>query len=230
MQTFTTFPRDPNKKTEEHREYSRLPAETASISNAELFFGDHQRCMARVLNVSAGGLFCRLSENSPIPTVRDSINRVLLFRDGREPVNLSGTVRRLEYRAGDMSCAIEFANQQTARLDSKTNRPLHSAQPQTNEQIRQPATRISVDNFIGRLYTAPALRTPQGRSRAEWQLLVTSSFHDLLGHMKENEHWWFVHVLELLKEAEPDYPDALLAEYMRLCRKGFGNDRSHGVV
>lgn len=230
MNTLTRFPNDMNQKIAEHRHYVRMPAGEASVSDAELFFGDDQHCQAQVLNVSAGGVLCRLPETGPIPSIHDPINPLLLFRDGREPINFIGTVRRLEYRAGDMSCAIEFSEAQPPHTERETHRKERKTSTATSERAGFLAGRISAENFIGRLYTASAFRNSQALSWGDWQKQMETSFRDILATLPKTERWWFLHVIEVLKESEPDYPDTLLGEYIRLCKKGFGKTTLQSVA
>jgi hypothetical protein len=229
METPSRFPIDANKRVAEHRHYLRLPSGEASVSDAELFFGDDQHCQARVLNVSAGGVLCRLPETGPLPSIHDSINPLLLFRDGREPISFTGTVRRLEYRAGDMACAIEFS-EAVPRTEREPRRKQDKPDTTSPERAGLMAGRISAENFIGRLYTTPAFRSSPAQSWADWQKQMETSFRDIFNNLPKAERWWFLHVIEVLKETEPDYPDTLLAEYVRLCKKGFDKSSLRGVA
>lgn len=222
METTARYPNEANPRIAEHRHYVRLPAGEASVSDAELFFGDHQHCQARVMNVSAGGVLCRLPETGPIPSIHDPINPLLLFREGREPINFTGTVRRLEYRAGDMSCAIEFSETLPPYTERETRTKQRKTATASSEKAGFLTGRISAENFVGRLYTTPAFRSSQALSWADWQKQMETSFRDILATLQKTERWWFLHVIEVLKETEPDYPDSLLGEYVRLCKKGFG--------
>lgn len=219
-----------NEKLVERRECYRMPAAYAGASRVEMFFRtpEERRCRARLVNVSAGGLLCRLAYTGPLPSLHESVQAVHVFRHQQEPLSFAGTVRRLEINTSGLFCAVEFS----AMLPSMTT--IFDEQSQTqSERLLVPTTNkmapaftINPENFVGRLYTVPGLTPLQNGNdpaAASEQLrkrrLVSSAFRDIVRNLPETEHWWFFHIVAMLKETEPEYPAELLAEYLRLCRK-----------
>jgi hypothetical protein len=219
-----------NEKLVERRECYRMPAAHAGASRVEMFFRtpEERRCRARLVNVSAGGLLCRLAYTGPLPSLHESVSAVHVFRHQQDPLSFTGTVRRLEINTSGLFCAVEFS----AMLPALTSAFEEYSQPPSERLFvpttsrMAPAFTINPENFIGRLYTVPGLTPLQngnGMAAANEQLrrrsLVSSAFRDIVGNLPETEHWWFFHIVAMLKETEPEYPAELLAEYLRLCRK-----------
>jgi hypothetical protein len=190
---------------------------------------EERRCRARLVNVGAGGLLCRLAYTGPLPALHESVPAVHLFRHQQEPLSFAGTVRRLEINTSGLFCAVEFS----AMLPSMAGAFEEQSQPPSErllqvpmESATAPAFTINPENFVGRLYTVPKLARRQNgndTTAASDQLhkrrLVSSAFRDIVDSLPEAEHWWFFHIVAMLKETEPEYPAELLAEYLRLCRK-----------
>lgn len=231
MAAHATLSAATSKRLSERREFSRLPAAQAGISRVEMSLRNRNRCRARVINVSAGGLLCRLAGAGPLPTLNEALDIIHLFRKQEEPLSFTGTVRRLAITNGTrgMFCAIEFSAMlptlaTTDAGDDEFSLPHLSVV----ESAAGPAARISAENFVGRLYTVPAWSAPTNSSgrddpegRAQRRRQVNHAFRDIVPNLPEAERWWFFHVVSVLKEKEPDYPSELLAEYLRLCRKGY---------
>lgn len=225
----SNFSATTNKRAADRREYNRMPAGQAGASRVEIFFQSRARCRARLVNVSAGGILCRLANTGPLPPLYESVDAVHLFRQQHEPLSFTGTVRRVELTTSGVLCAIEFS----ALLPEVTNLFEEQAEGRgahlffTSDDRQASALTIQPENFLGRLYTIPAWSSPTEASggddavhRMHRRRLASSAFRDIVQNLPLAEHWWFFHVVAMLKAAEPDYPGELLSEYLRLCRKG----------
>lgn len=228
MAAVRTFPIATIRQRAERREYCRLPAPQAGISRVELSLRNRSRCRARAINVSAGGLLCRLAGVGPLPTVHESLDAIHLFRAQEEPLSFTGTVRRVGIGNGThgMFCAIEFSailarhSGLASPIDDDNELSSHDLLNVSNGAT--PASRIGAENFVGRLYTVPTYsRCEDQATRAHRRRQVHRAFRDIVRNLPDPERWWFFHVVSVLKEWEPDYPEELLTEYLRLCRKGY---------
>ncbi len=219
-----------NEKLVERRECYRMPAAHAGASRVEMYFRtpEERRCRARLINVSAGGLLCRLAYTGPLPSLHESVQAVHVFRHQQEPLSFAGTVRRLEINTSGLFCAVEFSAVLPSLIGAfeESSLPPSDGFPVSTTNTVAPAFTINPENFVGRLYTVPGLTTLQNgndAAAANEQLrkrrLVSSAFRDIVRNLPETEHWWFFHIVAMLKETEPEYPAELLAEYLRLCRK-----------
>jgi len=238
MEAQNSRPMGTPNRIRERRQYSRLPAAQAGFSRVEMQLRSHQRCRARLVDVSAGGLLCRLPGAGPLPNLHESLDTIHLFRDRREPLSFTGTVRRLDLADGQMLCAVEFAAALPvlgAELDLQGR--LEPPAAVAHDPEMHPALCIGAEDFLGRLLTAPALprsrhdeETPVGAAVAQWRRSVASTFQDVLQNLTEAERWWFFHIVDKLKNEEPDYTELLVAEYVRLCKKGIAAEPGHGAA
>lgn len=214
-----------NRQRAERREYTRLPAVQAGISRVEMSLRNRSRCRARAINVSAGGLLCRLAGAGPLPTLYESLDAIHLFSAQQEPLSFAGTVRRMGISSATrgMFCAIEFSAMLTSLGPTyDDDHELSFAELFAGTREESAASRIGVEDFVGRLYTVPAYsRCDDPAGRAHRRRQVHRAFQDIVQNLAETERWWFFHVVSVLKEWEPDYPEELLAEYLRICRKGY---------
>lgn len=225
-----------NGRIADRREYYRMPAAHAGASRVELHLKtpEDRRCRARLVNVSAGGLLCKLAYTGPLPALNESVPMVHLYRHHHDPLSFAGTVRRLEINTSGMFCAVEFSALLPAvstPVEERSQPPSESLRYPVENRIA-PAFTIDPENFVGRLYTVPPLKqeddhagTNDGSELSRRRGLVSSAFRDIVQNLSQVEHWWFFHIVAMLKETEPEYPAELLAEYLRLCRKSVETQR-----
>ncbi len=179
---------------------------------------------ARLRDLSAGGLRCLVAaENAGSIEERIYLNRMFVhfpFLD--RALIFSGTVMRktaLPRRRG-VELVIEFS----ATL-SEMSPPFQSEQSWKNTLRRD---HIRQHMLLARLRESPNhLQARSEAARKSKRRELHASFEDVLSGLPVDERWWFLFVLESLKKKSRRYQAGLLAEYLRLCKKGLAVRREH---
>ncbi len=183
-----------------------------------------EKIQARLRDLSAGGLRCLLAqEHAGAVAERDFLNRMFVhfpFLD--RALIFSGTIMRkhaLPRRRG-IELVIEFS----ATL-SEMSRPFQAEQSWKNT-LRH--AHIRQHMLLARLRESPNhLHARSEAARRSKRRALHASYEDVLSGLPVDERWWFLFVLESLKKKGGASQAGLLAEYLRLCKKGLDVNRSH---
>jgi hypothetical protein len=202
---------------EERRKYFRLQPSLPKAPRADIFVGEEEQLSVQVINVSPGGLLFYATQGEDQCSVNQTIPRIDIFFPDKEPVTYSGVIRRIQptQAEGRYFCAIEFLTMvlSDGKKIIKLSKELHPGGygvPSIPDSVflRRVA---QVENYIKLLLVEEQIVT---RDRAY------ESFRDITFRLPVEEQWWFFEILDEMKRREPNYPEGLRKEFIRLCRKG----------
>lgn len=202
---------------EERRKYYRLAPSLPQPLRADIYLTKGEPYAVEVVNVSPGGLLCYAAAEQCGFAVGQPIQRIDIFFPNKKPVHYSGVIRRLQpsQQQGRYFCAIEFT-----KISRKGEVLGPSKDASLQRKVNEVATTPGAE-FLHRVrrienYT----KCRDAKKEIEIRLRAYKSFSDISAILPTEERWWFFEILDEMKRREPDYPEGLKREFLKLCRGG----------
>ncbi|NOY77910.1 MAG: PilZ domain-containing protein [Calditrichaeota bacterium] len=212
IQTFT-------KPQKERRRYYRLRPSMPEKILAEIFFLGNKHCTVQVVNLSPGGVLVYTTHCAEKFHKGDILPRIDLQFPHKSPITYAGEIVRLE-PTGDpdaIYCAIKFE-----KFGGLTGTKIPSKKAAKINTVQEEAI------FLTRLRQAENYTNQDSiQDEIRMRTHVYESFRDITEHLRMEERWFFLEVLDELKRQEPAYSQGLLKEYLRFCT---GEDRTTQVA
>ncbi|RMD91442.1 MAG: PilZ domain-containing protein [Calditrichaeota bacterium] len=174
---------------------------------------------ARLVNLSAGGLCCLIpSSQKDHIHLHQFIEKFYVYpRIVGRPMCASGVVRRVQpvLQNRYLDCAIEFSAVLSGLDLPSLSRETVDAPAAAAKELPAP------HNFLARLYHSDnPQKSRRVRQRLQKQKRLHEAYRDIAQQLPAAERWWFYCVLDSLKNSGPHFQKGLLAEYIKLCKKG----------
>ena len=195
---------------QERRRYYRLRPSMPGKILAEIFFLGNKHCSAQVVNLSPGGILVYATECTEKFHKGDILPRVDLEFPRKPSVTYAGEIIRLEPTGDPLAiyCAIKFE-----KYGGMTGVKIPSKKGIKIDTIHEEAV------FMTRLRQAENYTHEKSvRDEIRLRTHVYESFRDITENLRMEERWFFFELLDELKRQEPAYSQAILKEYLRLCK------------
>ena len=192
----------------ERRRYYRLEPSSEAKPRVVLEINGKEY-EVEVINISPGGLLGYVTDPFAPLGVDQMVSKIVIRRPERTPLLYSGRVLRLQHEPekNRRFCAIEFL-QFEEKVLHKGARPIRPFTPGDGDR-----------EFLHRLKTFPQLQ-PGLALEKEFEIRESlfRAFEKEAVALPLEERWYFYEVLEEMKHREPDWPEGLKREFLRLCR------------
>lgn len=195
----------------ERRRYYRLTPSTPEGPQADFYFLHGKHCQAEVVNLSPGGLLCYLETGLEHLGVGVIIPRIDIRIPHKPVVTYAGEVLRIQHAAQGKVCfcAIQFIKYGGLKDYSKAS------------SVKMPRKQREISDaiFLNRLQEAENYtRLDDIEKEIIVRNRVYQSFNDVAEALPLEERWFFYEILDEMKRWEPDYPEGMKREFLRLCR------------
>lgn len=198
------------------RQHHRIQYPPGRRDNVELHVSSDSLILARLVDLSAGGLRCEFAAAERDRICRyQYLDRICVQATPTGgALSCSGVVKRLERRPRRryVECAIEFS----AVFSGFHAAALESGFAAGPVVLNQKQTR----DFLSRLIRAARIRQPGARGAAVQSLAEgLREFHDIASELPQKDRWWFYYIVDSLKKSRRRVQKSVLAEYIRLCKQ-----------
>jgi len=195
----------------ERRRYYRLVPSSSEKLQADFYFLQGKHCQAEVVNLSPGGLLCYLETGLEYLGVGVIIPRIDIRIPYKPVVTYAGEILRIQHAAQGKVCfcAIQFIKYGGLKDRLKAS----------SGKIPRERRQIPDAVFLKRLQEAEDYTQLED---IEKEIIVRNqvyqSFNDIAEALPLEERWFFYEILDEMKRCEPNYPEGMKREFLRLCR------------
>ncbi len=197
-----------NSLDEERRSYYRLQPAVEPEPQAT-FEVDGKIFDVKVVNLSPGGLLCYVNEKLTSITTDTFIPKIVIKVADKKPVIYAGIIVRVQptTEAQKKFCGIKFVKFGEKVLQKK-NIPAKSFIMDADDEM-----------FLQRLSSCKSyLRVSSIDEEIKMRKMIYDKFQQESENLPIDERWYFHEVVDEMKLREPDYPEGLKVEFLRLCK------------
>ena len=208
------------KNSGERRQHPRYFPEKDNQPEVRFIFNDGEKVSVEVVNISRGGL---LGSTSGIEQFLEmdhhKIKVIEIIPPTKEPFRCAGKLLRLHPILEDEKCfcAVEFCKIEDE--DKKTELEVSLETPLVKDE----------DEVIAKFETEIIKRVAQAgnylqdqniKQTTKMRKAVYDSFSDITKNLSLEDKWWFFELLDEMKSREPDIPEELKKDFIKLCKNG----------
>lgn len=207
----------------ERRKYQRFYPDQDNLPKVSFFFDNDEKVSVEIINISRGGMLASTTQmENFLDNEHQKIKTIEIFPPNGQPFRCAGKLLRLYPLLEDEKCycAVEFRKINNNEKDSKINTEILAQ----NEPIVNLEKDNLADEILTRVYKVTNyLKIENVDQAAEIRKQVYDTFSDITDHLSLEDRWWFFELLDEIKSLQPDCPEALKIDFLKLCVTGQRN-------
>ena len=208
----------PKKETRERRKHPRYYPDEENQPQVSFIFDDGEKISVEVVNISRSGIFgSTTSIEHFIDADNQKINIIEIFPPNNKPFRCAGKLLRVHPLSEDNKCfiAVEFC-----KIGEEESLPLENNE---NLELKSPEKKelMSDDELLSRVEQAENyMKIMDTEQASKIRKIVYDSFNDITYNLSLEDKWTFFELLDEMQSRQPNYPEELKQDFIKLCRIG----------
>ncbi len=203
------------QKLGERRKYPRYYPEPENHPEVSFIFDNGEKISVEIVNISRGGVLISTNEIEHFLDMdQQQIKMIEIVAPNKKPFRCAGELKRLQPVMEEKKCfcAVEFS-----RIDDRKKQSGSVEEESPSE--RDPAQ--FVDKIFESVLQSQNYMKMKDRKQAEKiRQSIYDSFAEVTDHLTVEDRWWFYELLDEIKTRDPNFPDGLKNDFLKLCKIG----------